>query len=393
MGTRPAWWLLALTTVLLAVGELFTLLGHAFLPTDNEIANFAFAGPTLAFAIVGALIAARRPGHRIGWICLAIGLLLAIVVAGDALSSWGLHTGSLPPTVCNWLGWVTAAWVPMLGLMAIQLPLRLPDGHALWRRYAHTGTVATALVSVVLFCQPSDVPGLTNPTAAGWAQPLTPVLLALPLLAFGAIASVVVRYRRAASLERHQLRWIAFGAAVFVGVYVVAIGILIGAGIDDGSPFGIVLTTTVQVAYLAIPVAIGYAVLRHRLYDIDVVINRALVYAGLTATLGAAYFATVLVLQVALAPLTSDSGLAVAASTLAVAGLFRPARARIQATVDRRFFRRRYDAVRTLAAFNARLRDELDLDSLSGELRAIVEQTMQPAHVSLWLRRAVKRET
>ena len=213
----------------------------------------------------------------------------------------------------------------------------------------------------------------------------------IPLLSLGAIASVVVRYRRSTSVERYQLRWIAFGAVVFIGVYAVAMGLLAGLGVDDDGAAGILLISSAQMAYAAIPVAIGFAAFRCRLYDIDVVINRALVYAALTATLGAVYLAAVLVLQLALAPLTRDSGLAVAASTLAVAGLFGPARARIQRAVDRRFYRRRYDAVRTLEGFSARLRDEIDLDALSGELRATVQSTMEPAHVSLWLRTGVRR--
>src|SRR4051812_5107517 len=366
---RLAWGSAALTGALVAAGVCFTLLDHEQIATDNAIGNVAFVVPITAFAIVGALIAARRPENRIGWICVAIGLLFAIVLAADGIGTWGFDTRSLPRGLTNWIAWPTAAWVPALGLLATQLPLRIPDGRPLNRLYSRVCAVIVGLVTVAMFLQPPENSGVENPTAAEWADPLGPLFLLIPLCGLGALASVIVRYRRSGSFARHQLRWIALGALVFVALYVLTLVILLGAGVDDSSPLGTVVTSVDQMGYAAIPVAIGFAVLRRRLYDIDVVINRALVYSALTVTLGAAYFATVLVLGLVLTPLTHDSGLAVAASTLAVAGLFRPARARIQDGVDRRFYRCRYDAARTLQAFGASLRDELDLDALSAELR------------------------
>jgi len=199
-----------------------------------------------------------------------------------------------------------------------------------------------------------------------------------------AAAATVVRLRRSHGLQRQQLKWIALAAAV-AGVVLVANAVSWFAAIGGIAELRL---TVVGLAFAGFPIAAGFAILRYRLYDIDVVINRALVYGALTATLAGAYLATVLLLQLALSGLTAGSGLAVAGSTLAVAALFGPARVRIQGAVDRRFYRRKYDAARTLEAFTARLRDEVELEVLSDELRAAVGETMQPAHVSLWLREA-----
>ena len=192
--------------------------------------------------------------------------------------------------------------------------------------------------------------------------------------------------RRAHGIERLQLKWIAFAASLFaVGFLVISITFFVEL---SGSIIDPLRTAVLGFGFCTIPIAAGIAILRYRLYDIDVVINRTLVYGALTATLAGVYIGSVLLLQLLLRPLTADSNLAIAGSTLAVAALFRPARTRIQGAVDRRFFRRKYDAARTLERFGTHLRDEVALDSLSAELRAVVVETMQPAHVSLWLREA-----
>jgi amino acid transporter len=194
--------------------------------------------------------------------------------------------------------------------------------------------------------------------------------------ALAAIGSIVVRFRRSRGVERQQLKWVTAAAALLLLLLPVS-----------GETLGF---AALLLGFLVIAVAVAVAMLRYRLYDIDVVINRALVYGALTATLAAAYLAVVLLLQLALGPLTEDNGLAIAGSTLGVAALFRPARARIQHAVDRRFYRRKYDAAQTVERFGARLRDEVELDSLSAELRGVVAETMQPAHVSLWVREAAR---
>jgi hypothetical protein len=227
------------------------------------------------------------------------------------------------------------------------------------------------------------VSGTANPVGSHVLGSLAAAILLVIATFLGGLAALFVRYRRSTSHDRVQLRWIAFGGAVFLVVYLFTLPL---NKIDDHTTLGITITAISQASFAALPISIGYAVLRHRLYDIDTVVNRALVYAALTATLAGAYLGSVLLLQLALSGVTGGSGLAVAASTLAVAGLFRPARARIQGAVDRRFYRRKYDARRTLESFSGRLRNEVELEALNAELGSVVRETFQPAHVSLWLR-------
>jgi len=224
-------------------------------------------------------------------------------------------------------------------------------------------------------------PTLENPFAIDGAVVdalFYPCVLAMYVGIFGSVASLVVRYRRAARVQRQQIKWLATAGAILALVLPIDVAL---SGVLGGAAY--VATT---VAVLGLPVAVGIAILRHRLYDVDVVINRALVYGALTAALAGTYLASVLLLQLVLSAITANNGLAIAGSTLAIAALFQPARRRIQAIVDRRFYRRKYDAARTLERFGAHLRDEVDLGALGDDLRAVVADTMQPAHVSLWLR-------
>jgi len=360
-------------------------------PASDFVEGFSFVVPILAFSLVGSLIARRRPENPIGWLLATIGLLWSVVVAASFASTWALKTGSLPKAVGEWIDVAAVAWVPALGLIGTQLPLRLPDGQLpspRWRWFSRITLGLIALAMVGLATTPGKVEGVSgtaNPAGSHVLGPLAAAILLVIASFLGSLAALVVRYRQSTSHDRVQLRWIAFGAAVFLVVYLFTLP-LNELGSGDHTTLGITITAISQGSFAVLPISIGYAVLRHHLYDIDTVVNRALVYAALTATLAGAYLGSVLLLQLALSGVTGGSGLAVAASTLAAAALFRPARARIQAVVDRRFYRRKYDAQRTLEAFAGRVRNEVDLAALNAELGSVVRETFQPAHVSLWLR-------
>jgi hypothetical protein len=355
---------------------------------DEVATTLSFLVPIFAFSFVGALIARRRPENLVGWLMATIGLLFAVVVASTIVSVWALRTGTLPKDLAEWISVPSSAWVPALGLLGIQLPLRLPDGDLpspRWRWFSRATLVLIAVAWVGMTVVPGEVQGeagTTNPVGSEVLQWLT-VAFALVALSFiGGVGALIVRYRRSDAHDRVQLRWVAFGGALFLAVYIVTLFFNQDV-FDEDSVGGTVVTVISQVALAALPVSIGYAVLRHRLYDIDTVVNRTLVYGALTATLAVVYLGTVLLWQLVLSP---SSDLAVAASTLAVAALFRPARSRIQEAVDRRFYRRRYDAARTLEGFGSRLRDEVDLEAVGRALKGVVAESMQPAHVTLWLR-------
>jgi hypothetical protein len=399
-GRILAWSLFGLFVGLILTNVLVIVLG----PSGEGDLFFVAVG---GYAFVGALVASRQPANAVGWILLAIGIALTLGTLADA----NLLSRTAPARgLSGWLSeWVWYVWLTLAGIF---LPQLFPTGRPLsqrWRPALWLGIVALVLSVVGAAFDPgrmdvdSPVP-VENPFGIGGAigDALPVVARAGDILAAFAFVlaatSLVLRFRRSRGIERQQLKWFAYiGMLAATGLALAMAQVLFGAQPGDDVEGGwlevvgaIGWSLALGAIVLGIPIATGMAILRHRLYDIDVVINRTLVYGALTATLAAAYLGSVLLLQLALSPLTEDSGLAIAGSTLAVAALFRPARARIQELVDRRFYRSKYDAAHTIERFGARLRDEVELDSLSAELRGVVAETMQPAHVSLWLREAAR---
>jgi hypothetical protein len=340
---------------------------------------------TVTAATVGAVLASRRPAHPVGWLLLGLGLSDCLAGVGSGYSRYGLvvRPGALPAAA--YLAWVQNAMVLVLlscvGFVLLLTPTgRLPSPR--WRWWARVAVAAVALGVLALVTDPRPLypehPAVGSPLAvpALAALFLPSVLVTLLGLVVGA-GSLLGRFRRAQSIERLQLRWLALAAALSAATLLLALATLLLGG--SATLFEAAFGVSVGV----LPLATGAAILRYRLYDIDRIVSRTLAYVVLTVLLGLGYAAVVLGLG---GLLGRDSSLVVAAATLAVAAAFQPARRRVQAAVDRRFNRRRYDAAHTIATFSARLRQEIDLDTLSVELLAVVGQTMQPASTSLWLR-------
>lgn len=373
-----AWSLVMLTAGLLAIpiGSLVLVASPAesFIPTTAP-SILAMA----AYAPVGGLIALRRPANPIGWILLVVGFAWALMLSANAYVTYGLVTKVvLPSTDAAIL--VTHSWI----VSALFIPLAVilfPDGSLpsrRWRPAVWLIAVGIALGFVSTLGRPDILQDLT-----GGAMLVAYVLAAV---------AVALRLRRARAVERAQLKWIAFAAGILTLTLVVLVLVWIANGFRDPLtqrtvlPIDLFLGIPMLLAFTGIPVAIGIAILRYRLYDIDRLINRTLVYGALTAALALGYNLAVAVLHVVLSPFVSGSELAVAGSTLAVAALFLPLRSRIQRAVDRRFYRARYDASRTLDAFAGRLRDEVDLGAVASDVLAVARETLQPVRVSLWLR-------
>jgi hypothetical protein len=396
---RPRRWAAGLAWVLWAL----VMLGLAVVPWMDQLLRQAgradlaafvpsnVVGPVVAVlsaATVGAVLASRRPRHPVGWLLLGFALSLTASGVISSYMTYGLlaRPGALPAAhaVARYYPATGAAALALLSLVLLLTPTGSPPSSR-WRRWAFV----TAATPVVLVLVVPVAPGRLDPQLLVTSSPfsgralggvllvVTRVALAVTALAVAVAAgSLLVRFRRAQGVERQQLRWVALAAALMVlAVPVVLVAVALGIPVlAEWAP---------PVWVVVLPVAVGAAVLRYRLYDLDRIISRTLAYGLLTLLLGGGYAAVVLGLGQLLG---RDSPLVVAGATLAVAALFQPARRRIQAVVDRRFNRRRHNTAERIAAFGDRLHQQVDLDTLTVELLAVVDQTMQPTQVSLWLR-------
>jgi hypothetical protein len=386
------------------------------LATRLTLIDLLVGVPVLVFPIVGVLIASKRPRNPIGWIFLANGLLFVLYGLINYLSMYGLaRPGSVPfpvglAALTQWL------WVPTVGLLPIFMVLLFPDGRLpskSWRPLAWLSGIVIVSESIAEGLAPgplSDMQALTNEVVGEVRNPFgiegqtwltnaaNGLLVLLLVCILMSASSLVLRFRRSSGETRQQIKWITFAASViglvFVSLMVISLIELYfapeGWGSADTAPPGVeLLFYTMLLSFAGVPVAVGFAVLKYRLYDIDVIINRALVYGPLTVSLALVYFGGVTATQTLFRYLTGQEQqpqLAVVVSTLAIAALFNPLRRRIQSFIDRRFYRKKYDTRKTLEAYSSKLRDETDIEALNEDLVGVVKDTMQPAHVSVWLR-------
>ena len=393
MSARVAAWLAwALWALCVTLAALAVLL-DVYSPQVRSHPKFVvLAGlPLLVYPTIGAIVVSRRPKNAVGWILCGMGLIFEVLAFAGAYASYAMrfaHRGSLPggKIMGSLDPWSVA---PSLLLGTVLLVLLFPDGklptaveldpvpvNRMWRTVVAMAVCGASLVTLWWVTWPGGAVEVLGRIGGG--------ILVVSFVA--SVFSVFARLQRAEGRERQQLKWFAYGAAVFMGGFF----LLQGAG-EQTSEWAIFVV--IVAGLMVIPVTVGIAIMRYRLNDIDLLINRTLVYGALTVLLVLVYVGGVVGLQSAFRALTGEeSTLAVVASTLAIAALFGPLRRRVQALVDRRFYRRKYDAARTLAAFNARLRDETDLDTLRADVVGVANATVQPEHSSLWLRPDASRK-
>ena len=412
-STRLAWTLFGVTAVCLVVNTVLAIVnttGPDPTTAGTAAANIMTYIVMSSFAVAGLLVTLHRPGNAIGWLMLVIGLVWEVPT--EEVLRYGVVTapGSIPrPDLLAALS--GPLWVPGIGLIGTFLLLLFPDGHLPSRRWlpvAWVSGLAMLVVMTTIALAPAslrDVGGypflsasVPSPLGVAVLAPfidaMSALVLLVPLSIVACASSVVVRFRRARGLERQQLKWLAVSAVMVAAAYltVMLLSSMFGsrdAWFDPAQPVWLAALQRSTIFVIAlIPCAIGIAMLRHRLYDIDVIINRALVYGALTMTLAVIYIAGVLGVGAIVRVLSGQdrSSLAVAVSTLVVAGLFAPLRVRIQAGIDRRFYRRRYDGQQALMDFAVRVRGHVDLQSVHREVVATVGSTVQPASVFVWVR-------
>ena len=371
------------------------------LPWGSNYSRPLLALTYLSFPLMGYLVTTRRAGNPVGPILLVAGLLVELQVFADAYSFFlpASTPGQFPPgaPVFRWFSdWLWLAW---MGLMGIFTVLVFPDGHLVssrWRLVAVIGAASIVMTATSEAIRPGPLEGtpiIENPFGIAGAEGLSELLYIgiVPwlLCMIAAAWSMRTRYLAGGQTERLQLKWFLYACVLVVVPSFVAAPLP-----ETGQQAWVHAIQDVQIlSWTALPVAAGIAVLKYRLYEIDVIINRTLVYSTLSLALGVCYVVLVAFLQTVLRPITGESSIAIAASTLAVAALFRPARATVQRFIDHRFYRRRYNAQQTLENFSSRLRDDVDLRHLTNDLASVVRDTMQPRHVSVWLREPHSVET
>jgi hypothetical protein len=400
MRRRTASWLAWSLGILCVALLAFTLLLFAFNRSHPDVDVY---GPwvqetvvAVTFPALGLLILSRRPQHPIGWLFCGAGLVAGLdhfcgeyAIYAQQAQPNSLPGGEISAWIVSWL------WVPFNALL-VYVALLFPDGRPpseRWRPVAWLVGIAVVVGVIVAAFLPvpvCNVCSIENPLGIEGLESVSdlvdPLIEAFwyGVLGLVAVASLYVRFRHAGGVERQQIKWLAYAASLVVFGTTLAYGVYGATGVRWTWQVGI---TLLAIGLVGTPIAVGIAISRHRLYEIDTLINRTLVYGALTAALALLYFGGIVLLQSVFVALTGQqSTLAVVASTLLIATLFNPLRRRIQAFIDRRFYRRKYDARKTLEAFYAKLRDETDLDRLGVDLVEIVSETMQPAHASLWLR-------
>jgi hypothetical protein len=395
-STLIAWILFGLIALTVASGLIFYLV---IKPAEYQLPlqEVFYSLITLAFALVGALIISRQPRNAIGWLLLLPGLSFSILV--DAYLEPTLSTSFTPPESPAPI-FILILWFKQWNWLLLLFPIMFimvlfPTGRPLSRRWGWLNYLGLGIVGFFIFggtfaktLSPDDVDWtVRNPIGflevEGGDDSVVGYVILFSLFTwvlFSAV-SLFVRFFKARGVEREQIKWLFYAATFF------AVGFIPALFIDNSSSFGKIWSSLGPLVMLAFPASIAIAILRYRLYDIDIIIRRTLVYGTLTVMLGLVYFGSVVLLEQAFRVITGqDSPVVIVISTLVIAALSSPLLRRVQNTVDRRFYRRKYDAQQALAAFAATARDEVELEQLTEQLLRLVQETMQPEQVSLWLR-------